>query len=91
MNERIKELAEQAWTMVSDEERARNQLYEADIQRERRDQVFAELIVRECLDISYRESHLPNAVLFDERSDKFIKDIHNRVDRATREHFGVEE
>ena len=52
---------------------------------------FAELIVRECLDISYRESHLPNAVLFDERSDKFIKDIHNRVDRATREHFGVEE
>jgi len=52
---------------------------------------FAELIVQECLDISHRESHLPNAVLFDERSDKFIKDIHNRVSRATREHFGVEE
>ena len=48
MNERIKQLAEQAWTMVSDEERARNELYEADTQRERRDQVFAELIVREC-------------------------------------------
>jgi hypothetical protein len=51
MNERIRELAEQAWIMVSDEERARNQLYEADTQRERRDQVFAELIVRECVEI----------------------------------------
>ena len=47
MNERIKLLAEQAWTMVSDEERARNELYEADTQRERRDQVFAELLIRE--------------------------------------------
>ena len=52
---------------------------------------FAELIVRECLGISYKESHLPNAILFDERSDKFIKDIHNRIDRATKKHFGVEE
>jgi hypothetical protein len=52
---------------------------------------FAELIVTECLGISYKESHLPNAILFDERSDKFIKDIHNRIDRATKKHFGVEE
>jgi hypothetical protein len=51
---------------------------------------FARLIVKECLGISYKESHLPNAILFDERSDKFIKDIHNRIDRATKKHFGVE-
>lgn len=50
MNDRIFELAEQAWTMVSDEERDRGELYEADKQRERRDQVFAELIVRMCAD-----------------------------------------
>ena len=48
MNERIKQLAEQAWTLVSDEERNNGELYEADRQRERRDQVFAELIVQEC-------------------------------------------
>jgi hypothetical protein len=51
---------------------------------------FAELIVRECLGISYKESHLPNAILFDERSDKFIKDIHHRIDRVTKKYFGVE-
>lgn len=49
MNERFKQLAEQAWTLVSDEERNKGELYEADRQRERRDQVFAELIVQECI------------------------------------------
>ncbi len=49
MNKRILELAEQAWTMVSNEERSNCELYEAGRQRERRDQVFAELIVRKCL------------------------------------------
>jgi hypothetical protein len=48
MNERIKELREQAWTLVSNEERDRGELYEAREQWERCDQKFAELIVREC-------------------------------------------
>ena len=52
MSERIKELAELAWTIVSNEERARGELYEADKQRERRDQVFAELLLKECADIA---------------------------------------
>jgi len=79
MNERIKELANKAVGKRS------CYMIEAEYIK------FAELIVKECLDISYRESHLPNMVIVDERTDKFIKDIHNRVDRATRKHFGVEE
>jgi hypothetical protein len=49
MNELIKSLAEQAWAEVSDEERENGELYEADKQRERRDEVFVELILQECL------------------------------------------
>lgn len=79
MNERIKELANKAVGKRS------CYMIEAEYIK------FAELIVKECLDISHRESHLSNTVLFNERSDKFIKDIHNRVDRATRKHFGVTE
>jgi hypothetical protein len=79
MNERIKELANKAVGKRS------CYMIEAEYIK------FAKLIVRECLGISYKESHLPNAILFDERSDKFIKDIHNRIDRATNKHFGVEE
>jgi hypothetical protein len=51
MNERIKELAEQAWTIVSAEKRINGDLYEADQQRLLRDQVFAELIIRKCIDV----------------------------------------
>ena len=49
MNERIRELREHAWTLVSNEERDRGALYDAREQWERCDQKFAELIVRECL------------------------------------------
>jgi len=66
MNERIKLLAEQAWTMVSDEERARNRLYEADTQRERRDQVFAELIVKECARALDDKLANPNGIVMDQ-------------------------
>lgn len=93
MNERIRELVKRAGGRFSTHNLASNpiqyreciELWDDKIEK------FAELIVWECLDISHRESHLPNTVLFDERSDKFIKDIHNRVARATREHFGVGE
>ena len=49
MNERIRELKNQAWTLVSEEERARGELYEAREQWERCDEKFAELIVQECV------------------------------------------
>ena len=52
MNERIRELKNQAWTLVSEEERARGELYEAREQWERCDQKFAELIVKECMTMS---------------------------------------
>jgi hypothetical protein len=51
MNERIRELKNQAWTLVSEEERARGELYEAREQWERCDQKFAELIVKECAEL----------------------------------------
>jgi hypothetical protein len=57
MNERIKELKEQAWTLVSNEERDRGELYGAREQWERCDQKFAELIVKECAKrVDYWES-----------------------------------
>lgn len=45
--ERIKELEDLAWTIVSDEERARGELYDAREQSDRRDTVLAELIAKE--------------------------------------------
>jgi hypothetical protein len=46
-NERLKELEDKAWTMVSDEELARGELYGAREQSNRRDAVLAELIAKE--------------------------------------------
>ena len=60
MNERIRELREQAWTLVSNEERDRGELYEAREQWERCDQKFAELIVRECATLAFDG---PNGIL----------------------------
>jgi hypothetical protein len=53
--ERVKELMDQAWTLVSDEERTNGELYEADRQRERRDQVFAQLVWEEAHQAGYDE------------------------------------
>lgn len=85
MNERIRELKQQALKHPDNDNDGLTVFDNDELKK------FAELIVRECLGISYKESHLPNAILFDERSDKFIKDIHHRIDRATKKHFGVEE
>ena len=87
MKEQIKQLAEQAWTLVSDEERNNGELYEADRQRERRDQVFAELIVRECireLEIS-RKCDPYTGDLFDCEYNTCIKEQSIML----KEHFGV--
>jgi len=61
MNERIRELKKQAWTLVSEEERARGELYEAREQWERCDQKFAELIVKECAQVAF-EGDLKRAI-----------------------------
>jgi hypothetical protein len=56
MNERIKELAEQAERFAEDElahlERVHNRLYSFTEGREIYNQKFAELIVKECIEIS---------------------------------------
>ena len=54
MNERIKELREQALTMVSDEQQDHGESYEIRELWDRHDQKFAELIVRECAKVADR-------------------------------------
>ena len=55
MNERIKELAEQAERLAEDElahlERVHNRLYSFTEGREIYNQKFAELLIRECADV----------------------------------------
>ena len=88
MNERIRELREQAWALVSDEERDCGELYET--RWERCDQKFAELIVRECIDKITTYDLVPG------HSAKWedIYDIHTRLlqdlGEELKEHFGVE-
>lgn len=50
MNERIKEIREQAWTLVSSEERDRGELYETRERWGRCDQKFAELIAKQAIE-----------------------------------------
>lgn len=83
MNERIKELREQAWTLVSNEERDRGELYEAREQWERCDQKFAELIVHQILNIT--DAH--TEVFQTDRDNALIEHIKQSV----KQHFGVEE
>ena len=79
MNNRIKELREQAWTLVSNEERERGDLYDAREQWERCDQKFAELIVRECVRVG--------SVAF--CSDHSVVPVF--PSEKIKEHFGVED
>ena len=85
MNERIRELKKQAWTLVSEEEQARGELYEAREQWERCDQKFAELIVRECARLAI-EKQTENDV-----SGIVSKNPAKDFAYALVEHFGVEE
>ena len=85
MNERIKELAEQAERLAKDElahlERVHNRLYSFTEGREIYNQKFAVLIVRECIVDFYRNC-------LDITSNE---DIAVQVERYVQEHFGVEE
>ena len=47
---KLKELREQAWTLVSDEQRDRGELYDSLESWERCDQEFARLIIRHSAD-----------------------------------------
>ena len=92
MNERIRELAEQAERLAEDElahlERVHNRLYSFTEGREIYNQKFAELIVEECA----------NVIADDELAkdcDTFMMDAYAKGMRYSahliREHFGVEE
>ena len=76
MNERIKELALQAMTYVTHNPKA-NKLNSGDMF----DEKFAELIVRECLDIAQDRAAF----------DGFPPNDVNIVIDEIKEHFGVEE
>jgi hypothetical protein len=79
MNERIRQLREQAWTLVSNEERDRGELYEAREQWERCDQKFAELIVQECMEQVWYT-----------REDGINGNISEVIKQRIKQHFGVE-
>ena len=81
MNKQIKELRERAWTLVSDEERERGELYETREQWELCDEKFAELIVAECMAVAAKQRKPAN--LNYNPSERFVEDL--------RQHFGVEE
>ena len=76
MNERIKELALQAMTYVTHNPKA-NKLNSGDMF----DEKFAELIVRECLDIAQDRAAF----------DGFPPNDVNHIIDEIKEHFGVEE
>ena len=76
MNEKIKELALQAMTYVTHNPKA-NKLNSGDMF----DEKFAELIVRECIDIAQDRANFPGFP---------PNDVNDIIDEI-REHFGVEE
>jgi hypothetical protein len=60
MNERIRELSEQALESVSNKRMLKYGQLERTWNPHEYDQVFAELIVRECAAIALREDHEPS-------------------------------
>ena len=85
IKERVKELREQAWELVSNEERARGELYDAREQWERCDQKFAELIILECADIAYKTSR--DDLVHDYGQEAIPLHLFNTI----KHHFGVEQ
>ena len=82
MNERIKELAEQAERLAEDElahlERVHNRLYSFTEGREIYNQKFAQLIVKECADVA-KETRWA------------VPPSQEQIARGIQQHFGVEE
>ena len=71
MNERIKELSKQAWESITVQDALADEAFD------QFDQKFAELIVRECAELNFRELGLSGSSSFD-------------VGRMIKQHFGVE-
>ena len=82
MNERIRELAEQAERLAEDElahlERVHNRLYSFTEGREIYNQKFAQLIVKECADVA-KETRWA------------VPPSQEQIARGIQQHFGVEE
>ncbi len=96
MNQRIRELTEQAERLAKDElaylERVHNRLYSFTEGREIYNQKFAELIVRECVQtlIDNTPERYTNESAeedWDKGYDRAMKDCVHHI----QEHFGVEE
>ena len=92
MNERIKELAEQAERLARDElahlERVHNRLYSFTEGREIYNQKFAQLIVRECAKAIADDDLAKDCDTF--LMDSYAKGMRYSVE-VIKEHFGVKE
>ena len=92
MNERIRELAEQAERLAKDElahlERVHNRLYSFTEGREIYNQKFALLIVRECANVIADDDLAKDCGTF--LMDSYAKGMRYSVE-VIKEHFGVEE
>jgi hypothetical protein len=91
MNPRIQELAEQAERLARDElahlERVHNRLYSLTEGREIYNEKFAELIVRECAEISEQSQWSEAKGEYYEGFNEAMIYVSNKI----KEHFGVEE
>ena len=85
MNERIRELAEQATTKVEYYPPSRNGYpeYRYDFDREK----FAELIVRECAELSVNSQYANTKSEYYEGFNEALVYVGNKI----KQHFGVEE
>ena len=84
MNERIKELAEQATTITYEEDGWR--LYGTKVETFNKEK-FAELIVRECADACYKHKDAESFGIYPVRVAMVTKACSDNI----KEHFGVEE
>jgi hypothetical protein len=90
MNERIRELAEQARNYALDEKRIYEQVHNTEQcmeeYREVYNKKFAELIVRECADACYKHKDVESFGIYPVRVAMVTKACSDNI----KEHFGVE-
>ena len=91
MNERIRELAEQAGFTANDEQKVFLKVYEQELEK------FTELIVRECIEILDKNNPCPPgttimySLIQDEYFDKGWQVAVETKSNQIKKHFGVEE
>ena len=81
MNERIKELSKQAWESITVQDALADEAFE------KFDQKFAELIVRECAELSVNSQYTNTKSEYYEGFNEALIYAGNKI----KEHFGVEE